>query len=99
LPGTKFYERVKGELLEKANWTDSDELAVMFRNNFPSRFYKELQRYLHKRFRSRQGLMVLKEAFKNPATVSVNEIWKLGKAPFHFAGSYFHAARMNRMKA
>jgi len=97
LPGTKFYDRVKDELLEKANWTDSDELALMFRNNFSSGFYKELQRYLHQRFRSRQGLMALKNALKNPATLSAKNILKVSKAPFHFVGSMLHANKMKQI--
>jgi len=96
LPGTKFYDRVKNDLSSKANWTDSDELALMFKNNFPSSFYKELQRYLHKRFRSRQGLMALKKLILNPASLSTENIWRLSKAPFHFAGSYVHAFKMKR---
>jgi len=96
LPGTKFYDRVKGELGEKANWTDSDELALMFRNNFPAVFYKELQRYLHKRFRSRQGLLALKNVFKNPASITAKNILKLGKAPYHFVGSLLHANKMKQ---
>ena len=31
LPGTKFYDIVKSELTEKANWTDSDELLMMYK--------------------------------------------------------------------
>lgn len=94
LPGTKFYESVKNELSSKANWTDSDELALMFRNNFAPAFYKELQRYLHKRFRSKQGLMALKNLLKDPSSVSVKGLLQLGKAPFHLAGSYLHRAKM-----
>jgi len=94
LPGTKFYESVKGELTTKANWSDSDELALMFKNNFPPGFYKELQRYLHKRFRSRQGLMALKSLLRHPSSITSESIVKLSKAPFHFAGSYLHKARM-----
>ncbi|MEM9022427.1 MAG: radical SAM protein, partial [Bacteroidota bacterium] len=37
LPGTGFYEKVKMDLGEKANWTDSDELAMMFRGTFDTR--------------------------------------------------------------
>jgi anaerobic magnesium-protoporphyrin IX monomethyl ester cyclase len=99
LPGTKFFEKVKGELSSKANWTDSDELALMFKNTFHAGFYKELQRYLHKRFRSRQGMQALRKLLKNPATVSGESIIRLAKAPFHFAGSYFHAARMKRLES
>jgi anaerobic magnesium-protoporphyrin IX monomethyl ester cyclase len=47
LPGTSFYERVKQELRAKTNWTDSDDLAMMFHNTFPTLFYKKLHRYTH----------------------------------------------------
>ncbi len=55
LPGTKFYENVKEQLSQKANWTDSDELALMFRNNFSPVFYKKLHRYVHYYYRSLQS--------------------------------------------
>ena len=40
LPGTKFYERVKSELTQKANWVDSDDLDLMFANTYSPLFYK-----------------------------------------------------------
>jgi anaerobic magnesium-protoporphyrin IX monomethyl ester cyclase len=52
LPGTKFYENVKTQLSAKQNWTDSDELLVMFKGTYPAGFYKELQRLVHYKFRS-----------------------------------------------
>jgi anaerobic magnesium-protoporphyrin IX monomethyl ester cyclase len=51
LPGTAFYERVKHELKEKTNWTDSDEMAILFRNTYPPAFYKQLHHYVHRLFR------------------------------------------------
>ena len=51
LPGTVFYERVKAELKDKTNWTDSDELQLMFKNTYPPAFYKQLHRYVHKSYR------------------------------------------------
>lgn len=56
LPGTKFYETVKADLGEKANWSDSDDLAMMFRNRQAPAYYKRLHRYVHKRYRKRQSL-------------------------------------------
>lgn len=56
LPGTVFYERVKSELKEKTNWTDSDELQLMFRNTYPPAFYKLLHRYVHKSYRWHRAL-------------------------------------------
>jgi len=56
LPGTKFHQQVKDDLKDKANWTDSDDLALMFKNTYHPDFYKMLHRYLHKKFRKRQGI-------------------------------------------
>lgn len=47
LPGTLFYEKVKQDLIKKSNWTDSDDLDMMFHNTYPSTFYKKLHRYTH----------------------------------------------------
>ena len=67
LPGTKFYEKVKDDLIAKANWSDSDDLAMMFEGTFNSKFYKKLHRYTHKEFRKSQALEYIKKALKNPS--------------------------------
>jgi anaerobic magnesium-protoporphyrin IX monomethyl ester cyclase len=51
LPGTKFYDKVKEELGTKTNWTESDDLQLMFRNTYPAEFYKHLHRFLHHTYR------------------------------------------------
>lgn len=56
LPGTLFYERVKDQLNDKANWKDSDDLDLMFVGEYSSAYYKVLQRYVHHWFRWKQGL-------------------------------------------
>ena len=61
LPGTKFYETVAAEMGEKKNWTDSDDLSMMYQGTFSPQFYKQLHRYVHKTFRLKQGLTFLKE--------------------------------------
>ena len=55
LPGTKFYDRVKEELGNKANWEDSDDLDLMFKGTFSSNYYRTLQRYVHHLFRLQIG--------------------------------------------
>lgn len=55
LPGTRFYERVKEQLREKTNWTDSDDLHLMFSNTYPAEFYKHLHRYVHSTYRAAQA--------------------------------------------
>ncbi len=70
LPGTKFYEKVKEQLNEKTNWTDSDELALMYRSTFNPRYYKKLHRYVHKVYRRKQGLSNLKNIILNPLSTN-----------------------------
>jgi radical SAM superfamily enzyme YgiQ (UPF0313 family) len=66
LPGTGFYEKVKDQLKEKSNWTDSDELALMFRNTYQPSFYKQLHQYVHKSFRKRLAFYNLRLLLKKP---------------------------------
>jgi len=67
LPGTVFYERVKQDLTEKTNWTDSDELAMMFKNTYPPAFYKTLHRLMHSIYRKKKALDTLDGKNKLPA--------------------------------
>jgi radical SAM superfamily enzyme YgiQ (UPF0313 family) len=69
LPGTAFFEKVKTELKEKTNWTDSDELALMFRNTYAPAFYKQLHRYVHKNYRKQVAIQHLKNLFTKPSSV------------------------------
>jgi radical SAM superfamily enzyme YgiQ (UPF0313 family) len=47
LPNTRFYTKVQAELGRKRNWTDSDDLSVMFRAAYTDRFYHALRDALH----------------------------------------------------
>lgn len=60
LPGTKFYERVKKDLIEKQNWKDSDDLHLMFNSSYKADFYRHLQRFVHYKFRFAQSKELLK---------------------------------------
>jgi radical SAM superfamily enzyme YgiQ (UPF0313 family) len=64
LPGTKFYEQVKHELSGKANWSDSDDLALMFKHTYSAQFYRQLHRYVHKNYRKQQALQTFKDLLK-----------------------------------
>ena len=55
LPGTKFYEKVKGMLGNKTNWSDSDDLAMMYQTTFNPSYYRKLHRYVHRKFRKKQA--------------------------------------------
>ena len=64
LPGTKFYEKVQGMLGEKQNWAVSDDLAMMYPATYPPAYYRRLHRFVHKRFRLRQGQAALRQVLQ-----------------------------------
>jgi hypothetical protein len=66
LPGTGFYEKVKGQLKEKTNWTDSDDLALMYQNTYSKKYYKKLHRYVHLQFKMRKAWLSLTKIFHCP---------------------------------
>jgi radical SAM superfamily enzyme YgiQ (UPF0313 family) len=93
LPGTVFYDRVKEDLKEKTNWTDSDELQLLFRNTYPAAFYKQLHRYVHKSYRWHLAWQQLRYLLRHPAAIT--------RAGVHKAGSllwYWPAAMVDRIK-
>lgn len=47
LPGTAFYERVRAQLGQKRNWTDSDDLCIMFKAAYTTEFYRAVRDALH----------------------------------------------------
>jgi anaerobic magnesium-protoporphyrin IX monomethyl ester cyclase len=98
LPGTAFYEKVKDDLKIKANWTDSDDLAMMFQGTFNSMFYKKLQRYVHKIFRKTQGKFNLKKVLRNPFSLKMYE-WRLViLLPYYIVGSMVNKLQLNKLE-
>jgi anaerobic magnesium-protoporphyrin IX monomethyl ester cyclase len=47
LPGTKFYDLVKGQLGDKRHWQDSDDLDMMFSGTYRTEFYRMVRDLLH----------------------------------------------------
>lgn len=94
LPGTKFFEKVKEELKDKSNWTDSDELAMMFSNTYPSSFYKVLQRYVHRTYRTRQGITEMKNLFSSPVQISFRQLKRIAAIPVHATGSAYYKSKL-----
>ncbi len=47
LPGTKFHRNVLTQIGPRANWSDSADLAMVFRGAYPSEFYRALADALH----------------------------------------------------
>jgi anaerobic magnesium-protoporphyrin IX monomethyl ester cyclase len=61
LPGTKFFDAVKGQLGEKQHWIDSSDLDMMYDGPFATEFYRHLHIVIHKEFRARKTRSALKQ--------------------------------------
>jgi radical SAM superfamily enzyme YgiQ (UPF0313 family) len=47
LPGTRFFDRVRAQLGNKTNWSDSEDLSMMFQGAYTDEFYRALHDALH----------------------------------------------------
>ena len=83
LPGTKFYETVKTQLTGKKNWTDSNDLAMMFSGTFNQEFYKKLHSYTHKIFQRTKGIQAVKKVFINPLKADKFQLKLIAKLPYY----------------
>jgi radical SAM superfamily enzyme YgiQ (UPF0313 family) len=79
LPGTAFYDKVKEQLKVKSNWTDSDDLDMMFKNTYKPEFYKQLQRYIHRRYRKQIGYESARKLFSQPTGLNLKNTLSLIK--------------------
>jgi anaerobic magnesium-protoporphyrin IX monomethyl ester cyclase len=83
LPGTKFFETVRHQLGEKQNWSDSDDLDMMFQSTFNSPYYRQLHRYVHSEYRKHKGYSNLKKLFQEPLRLTLKDI-RSGIATFYY---------------
>ena len=84
LPGTKFYEKVKDQLREKQNWSDSNDLAMMFQGTFQGEFYRKLHQYVHSLYRCKRGVKVMGKFLRHPLQLTFKDV-KSAVASFYFA--------------
>ncbi len=98
LPGTLFYERVKNELREKANWTDSDEMALMFHNTYAPAFYKQLHRYVHKSYRKHVAIQHLKRLFSGPTGITSRGLKKAMSLLYYAPAAWIDKQKLNSLE-
>lgn len=98
LPGTKFYEKVKEQLKEKTNWTDSDELALMYKGTFSPSYYKKLHRYVHKVYRRKQSFENLKNILRNPLTANKKKIHSAIALAYYSPMSLVDSVQLRRLE-
>lgn len=60
MPGTKFHAAVRDQLGQKQNWTDSNDLAMLYHGPFTTGFYRQLHRVVHREFRLQAAMHQLR---------------------------------------
>ncbi len=98
LPGTKFYEKVKDDLRLKANWVDSDDLAMMFQGSFNSKYYKKLHRYVHKEYRKSQAIAYYKGFFRNPFSTTKSKLRSMFLYFYYLPSSLLDRSILKKMQ-
>jgi radical SAM superfamily enzyme YgiQ (UPF0313 family) len=97
LPGTSFYEKVKHEMVNKTNWSDSDDLDLMFKNTYSADFYKQLHRYVHKNYRKHQSLATLQGLLKTLKIANLNTIKRAASYAWYVPATIIEKQKLNRL--
>jgi radical SAM superfamily enzyme YgiQ (UPF0313 family) len=98
LPGTGFYEKVKDQLKVKTNWTDSDELALMFSNTFKPAFYKQLHTYVHKTYRKHVAFENLKHLFLHPFRSNLKTVKKALSGLYYLPAAFLDKQKLRQLE-
>ena len=98
LPGTVFFEKVRNQLVEKTNWNDSDELALMFRNTYQPAFYRQLHRYVHKSYRKHIAYATMKQLLAHPLKLSTAKIKKAASAVYYLPAAYIDKIKLQKLE-
>lgn len=98
LPGTLFFENVKNQLKEKTNWTDSDELALMFRNTYQPAFYKQLHRYVHKTYKKHIAFENMRALITQPLNISYSKIKKALSGLYYLPAAFIEKQKLQQLE-
>ena len=97
LPGTKFYEKVKSQLQIKQNWSDSDELLLMYNSTFSPAYYKQLHRYVHKKFRLAQGKKYTWTLLQGKIKPTKTITRRILTMPLFYLSTIWHRSKLNTL--
>ena len=97
LPGTVFYEKVKAGMRQKSNWTDSNELELMFTNTYQPDFYRQLHQYVHRTYRMHLAKQSINSLIKDPATDFLVTCKKAASWIYYFPATILAKQKLNRL--
>ena len=75
LPGTRFHERVQAQLGSKTNWSDSEDLSMMFQGSYTDTFYHALHDALHAEVDSSRSDSSSNRKQTQAAHASARQLW------------------------
>jgi anaerobic magnesium-protoporphyrin IX monomethyl ester cyclase len=96
LPGTPFYERVREQMRTQTNWSDSDELAMLFEGTYTGPFYRTVRDLLH------AEALLLADRSAPMTAVEVENAWRdlrTREPEFRSERSILPGAALPRLKA
>jgi anaerobic magnesium-protoporphyrin IX monomethyl ester cyclase len=76
LPGTKFFDRVQAQLGDKTNWSDSEDMAMMFQGAYTNEFYRALHDALHAQVDSWNWCATQGRQKGQPSQGEPDELWR-----------------------
>lgn len=94
LPGTKFHDMVKADLEQKANWSDSDDLDMMFHNTYSPDYYRKLHRYIHQVHRKTKA----KKAISNQQEPLQTRLKQAFKISYHSLGEFYYEIQLKQLE-
>jgi anaerobic magnesium-protoporphyrin IX monomethyl ester cyclase len=98
LPGTVFYEKVKADLTDKTNWTDSNAMSMLFKNTYQPAFYKQLYSYVHASYREHLALHDLNALWHSSATITQQKLKKALSVVYYKMLFFFAKKRLARLE-
>jgi anaerobic magnesium-protoporphyrin IX monomethyl ester cyclase len=76
LPGTKFFDRVQAQLGAKTNWSDSEDLDMMFQGAYTNEFYRALHDALHRQVDCWNSYSTKEACKEDPDRPEPEELWR-----------------------
>lgn len=97
LPGTVFHQQVKNDLNKKANWSDSNDLALMYKGTFSPDYYRRLHQYVHRLFRRRQRIRSLRSTFFKLSSLNTNKLREIASIIYYYPAIYFDRKKLKKL--
>ena len=97
LPGTLFHDKVKADLTERTNWSDSNSMSMLFKNTYQPEFYKQLYNYVHASYRKHRAIRDLRN-WDKPFSASLEKLVKQLRLLYYEMRFFVETRRLKRVE-